>query len=45
MVAELELEQGVVGLAVTQAHRAFAEFRTAIAVIPQAPTTQPAASP
>jgi hypothetical protein len=35
-----ELEQA--GLAVTQAHSALAEFSTAIAVKPQAPTTQPA---
>jgi hypothetical protein len=39
-VIVLELEQA--GLAVMQAHNAFAEFRTAIAVKPQAPTTQPA---
>ena len=31
-----------VGLAVMQAHKALAELRTAIAVKPQAPTTQPA---
>jgi hypothetical protein len=35
-----EFEQA--GLAVTQAHSALAEFSTAIAVNPQAPTTQPA---
>jgi hypothetical protein len=45
MVAEVEVVQGAVGLALAQAHSAFAEFSTAIAFIPQAPTTQPAAEP
>jgi hypothetical protein len=45
MVAEFEVVQGAVGLALAQAHSAFAEFRTAIAFAPQAPTTQPAAEP
>lgn len=45
MVAEVEVVQGAVGLALAQAHSAFAEFRTAIALAPQAPTTQPAAEP
>lgn len=43
MVAEVEVVQGAVGLALAQAHSALAEFKTAIAFSPQAPTTQPAA--
>jgi len=39
-VVVAELEQA--GLAVTQSHSAFAEFNTAIASRPQAPTTQKA---
>jgi hypothetical protein len=45
MVAEVELEQGAVGLALAQAHSAFAEFKTPSAFVPQAPSTQPAAAP
>ncbi len=45
IVAEVEVVQGAVGLALAQAHKAFAEFRTAIAFTPQAPNTQPAAEP
>ena len=42
-VVVIELVQGVAGLAVTQAQRAFAEFKTAMAPAPHPPTTHPTA--